>query len=130
MLIRLKFNDNDLIFLKDVRDEPYESVHTTPGGPIQIIMKPWASELEKSGLMGLINIPHFGRLNEAHACVKKLLMCFHGEMLWMNTTIPAIVDLIASIIGLPKDGEDPVQYIHGRDTDKKLAKQLKELFGL
>ena len=39
-LIRLKFDDHDLILLKDVQDEPYESVHTAPGGPIQRILKP------------------------------------------------------------------------------------------
>ena len=67
-------------------------------------------------------MPHFGRLNEAHACVTKLLACFHGGTLWLNTSISVIVDLIASIIGLPKAGEDPTQYIRGRDMDKKLAK--------
>ena len=75
-------------------------------------------------------MPHFGRLNEAHACVKKLLVCFHGEMLWMNTPIPVTFYLIASITSLPKAGEDPAQYIRGRDTEKKISKQLKEHFGL
>ena len=41
-----------------------------------------------------------------------------------------MVDLIANIMGFPKAGEDLTQYIHGQDTDKKLSKQLKELFGL
>ena len=102
----------------------------TPGGPIQRIPKPWASGLEKSGLLGLINMPHFGCLNEAHSFVKQLLACFHGGMLWLDTLIHVIVDLIASIIGFPKVWEHSTQYIHGRDTDKKLAKQLKEHFGL
>ena len=125
-LIRLKFDDHDLLLLKDVRDEPYESVTTAPSGPIQRVSKPWANGLEKSGLLGLINMPHFGRLNEAHACVKQLLACFHGGTLWLNTSIPVTVDLIASITGLLKAGEDPAQYIRGRYMDKKLAKQLKE----
>ena len=100
------------------------------GGPIQRILKPWASGLDKSGLLGLINMPHFGRLNEAHVCVNKLLACFHGGMLWLNTPIPVTVDLIASITSLLQAGEDPTQYIHGRDMDKRLAKQLKERFRL
>ena len=75
-------------------------------------------------------MPHFGFLNEAHACVKKLLACFHGGTLWLNTPIPLTVDLISNIIGFPKAGEDPTQYIRGRDIDKWLAKQLKERFGL
>ena len=75
-------------------------------------------------------MPHFLQLNESHACVKKLLACFHGGTLWLNMLILVTVDLIASITGLSKAGEDPVQYIRGRDTDKKLAKQLNECFGL
>ena len=75
-------------------------------------------------------MPHFGWLNEAHACVKQLLACFHGGTLWLTTLIPVTVDLIAIITGLSKVGEDPTQYIYGRDTDKKLAKKLNEHFGL
>ena len=112
-LIRLKFDDHDLLLLKDVRDEPYESVTIAAGGLVQRIPKPWANGLKKSRLLGLINIPHFGRLNEAHACVKQLLACFHGGMLWLTMLIPVTVDLISSIIGLPKAGEDPAQYIRG-----------------
>ena len=130
MLIKIKFDDHDLHLLKYVQEKPYESGHTMPSRPIQGILKPWASALEKSRLLGHINMPHFGRLNEAHACVKQLLACFHGGMLWPNMSIPFTMDLIASITGLLKVGEDPTQYIHGRDTDKRLAKQLKERFGL
>ena len=55
---------------------------------------------------------------------------FHRGTLWLNMLIPVIVYLIASITGLPKGGEDLKQYIHERDTNKRLAKQLKECFGL
>ena len=117
-LIRLKFNDNDLLLLKYVWDKAYESVPTAPSGVIQQILKPWASGLEKSRLLGLINMPHFGCLNEAHACAKQLLACFNGGMLWLNTSIPITFDLISSITSFPKAGEDPTQYIRGRDTNK------------
>ena len=112
-LIRLKFDDHELFLLKDVWDETYDSVMISLGGPVQRISKPWTSVLEKFGLLELINMPHFGHLNEAHACVKKLLACFHGGMIWMTMSIPITVELIASITGLPKGGEDPAQYIHG-----------------
>ena len=46
----------------------------------------------------------------------------------MNTSIPVTVGLITKITSLPKAGEDPVQYIRGRDMDKKIVKQLKERF--
>ena len=101
-----------------------------PGDPIQRIPQPRASGLENNGLLGLINMPHFGRLNEGHACVKKILACFHGGMLWLNVPIPITVDFIVRIMGMPKAGEDPTHYIRGRDTDKKLSKKLKERFVL
>ena len=107
-----------MLLLKYVWDEPYQSVPMVPGAPLQQIPHPWASGLDNSGLLGLINMPHFRQLNEAHACVKELLSCSHGGKIWLNTPIPIIVDLIASITGLSKAGEDPVQYIHRRDTDK------------
>ena len=108
-LIRLKFKDHDLLLLKYVWDETYESVPTVPGAPIQRIPKPWASGLDQSRLLGLINMPHFGQMNEAHVCVKQLLAYFHGGMLWLNTPIPVTVDLIASITSFSKAGEDPMQ---------------------
>ena len=59
-LVKLNFEDHDLLFLKDVWDEPYESVPMVPGAPIQRIPQPWVSGLNNSGLLGLINMPHFG----------------------------------------------------------------------
>ena len=81
VLIKLKFEDHDLLLLKYVWNEPYESFSMAPGAPIQRIPQPWASGLHKFGLLGLINMPHFGQLNEAHACIKELLACFHGGKL-------------------------------------------------
>ena len=80
-LIKLKFEDHDLLFLKYVQDEPYELVPMGPSAPIQRILEPWASELNKSGLLGLINMPHFGRLDKAHECIKPLLAYFDSRML-------------------------------------------------
>ena len=62
--------------------------------------------------------------------MKQILAFFNGGTLCLNMPIPVTLYLIASITGLPKDGEDLMQYIRGRDTDKKLAKQLNECFGL
>ena len=75
-------------------------------------------------------MPHFGQLNESHVWIKKLLACFHEGTLWLNTPILVTVELIASITILLKAREDPTQYICRRDANKKLAKQLKDRFGL
>ena len=129
-LVKMKYEDHYLLLLKDIADEPYESVPTMLGTPILWIPHPGAQGLDKSGLLGLINMPHFGRLNKANACVKQLLACFHGGKLWLNEPIQVTVDLIANITRFPKVGEDLTQYFRGQDNDKKLSKQLKERFGL
>ena len=59
-LIRLKIEDHDLLLLRDVRDEPYDSIPMGPGAPIRRIPQTWASGLDQYGLLGLINMPHFG----------------------------------------------------------------------
>ena len=105
-LMKLNFEYHDLLLLKNVWDETYESVLMVPSALIQRIPQPWVSGLNKSGLLGLINMPHFGRLNEAHACFKQLLAYFHGGMFYLNKPIPITVNLIAKITGLPKVGEE------------------------
>ena len=75
-------------------------------------------------------MPHFGRLNEANACIKYLLACFHGGTLWLNDPIPVMVDIIFDIMGFPKVDEDLAQYFRGWDNDKRISQQLKERFGL
>ena len=38
--------------------------------------------------------------------------------------------LISEITGVPKDGPDPLQYIHDKDNDRKLAMTLKKSYVL
>ena len=73
-LVKMKYENHDLLLLKDVADEPYQLVPMVPGAPILLIPHPWAQGLDKSGLLGLINMHNFGRLNKAHICVKQLLV--------------------------------------------------------
>ena len=94
------------------------------------ILQPWAHGLDKAGLLGIINMPHFGRLNAANMCVKQLLVCFHGGTLCLDIAIVITVDLISEITGFPKDGVDPSQYFRGIDNDKWFATQLKERYDL
>ena len=128
--MNMKYEYHDLLLWTDVADEPYESLPSVAGGPVVCIPQPWAQVLDKSGLLGLINMPHFGRLNEVNACVKQLLACFHGGMLWLDTPITLTVYFISEIMGLPKDGPDPSQYLKGRDNDKRLKARLKERYDL
>lgn len=88
------------------------------------------SGLNNVGLLGLINMPHFGQLNEANACVKQLLAYFHGGTLWFDTPVKITVDLISDITRFSKDRPDPSYYFRGNDNDKKLAVRLKNPYGL
>ena len=101
-LIRLKFEDHDLLLLKYVRDKPYESIPVGPDAPIQRIPQPWESGLDKLGLLRIINFPQFGWLNESHACVKQLLVCFHGGCLWLDNIFILMSTWFPSTLGFLK----------------------------
>ena len=60
-------------------------------------------------------------MNESNACVKHILVCFHGGTLWLDTPIMVMVELILEIMGFPKDGPEPLQYLKGRDNNKHIA---------
>ena len=67
--------------------------------------------MNKFGLLGLINMLHFGQLNEVNACMKKLLACFHGRYLWLYEPVEVTMELISAITKIHKDGTNPSQYI-------------------
>ena len=69
-LVKMKYEYHDFLLLKDVTDELYQSVLMIPDMLILRNPHPWAQGLDKSRLMGLINMPHFGRLKKENACVK------------------------------------------------------------
>jgi hypothetical protein len=66
----------------------------------------WETGLEKSGILNLLEVPHFGHSLEINACVKLLLSCVHGGTLWLDPPVSIDTALIARITGLPKSGED------------------------
>ena len=100
------------------------------GGPIEHIPQDWVKGLEEVGLLGLINIPHFGRLNEENAYVKQFLAYFHGGTLWLGTPVVIMVDLISNIMWLPKDGPSPSHYLKAWANDKRLAEILNKKYDL
>ena len=73
-------------------------------------------------------MPHFRRLAEVNACVKQILIFFHGGYLWLGTKILITLDLISHITGLHKVGVDPSQYFQGKDNDKNLATKLRNKY--
>jgi hypothetical protein len=61
----------------------------------------WVVGLAKNGILGLLDIPHFGRGQYANNCVKQLMEVTHGGYLWLEQLVSIDVELIAYITGLP-----------------------------
>ena len=80
--------------------------------------------LERSGLLNLLRIPHFGRGAEVNAVVCILLYCVHGGYLWLGNKVDLNIDLIHRITGLSKTGQDPKTNITGKTNDSKLSLAL------
>ena len=86
--------------------------------------------LERSGLLNLLSIPHFGRLIEANVVVRVLLSCIHGGYLWLSNRVDLNVDLIHRITGLSKTGKDPQTHITGKAKDSRLSQELVKKYKL
>jgi hypothetical protein len=87
----------------------------------------WETRLEKSGILNLLEVPHFGRSLEINACVKLLLSCIHGGTLWLDPPVSIDTALIAWITGLPKAGEDPTT-LFNKAGERALSEAMKEKF--
>jgi hypothetical protein len=64
----------------------------------------WATGLEKTGILGLLELPHFGRGQYTNSCIKQLMAVTHGGDIWLDKLISIDVELIAHITGLPSQG--------------------------
>jgi hypothetical protein len=86
----------------------------------------WATRLEKIAILGMLDLPHFGRGQHATACVKQLLAVTHGGDIWLDKLVSIDVELIAKITGLPIRGMDPAQFLDDKTREKTLAKEMKK----
>ena len=60
-----------------------------------------------------------------NACVKQLLVHFHGGYLWLDELLAVVVELILAIMGLPKDGPDLSQEF-GNDFEEALCSRARQ----
>lgn len=86
--------------------------------------------LQPSGLLNLLQIPHFGQINEINVVVKVLLSCVHGGHLWLDRRVNITIDLIHQITGLRKTKADPMTHFVGKDQDRKLAARFIKKYSL
>lgn len=56
------------------------------GKPIMVPVQ-WIIGLYNSGIMNLLNIPHFRRGKNVGLCVKQLLVKVNGGILWMDRPV-------------------------------------------
>jgi hypothetical protein len=73
-----------------------DSIGIGPLGDPILQPKPWAAGLENTGILNLLEIPHFGRGKEVNNCIKQLIAVLHGGFLWMEHPISIDVELITS----------------------------------
>jgi hypothetical protein len=100
-----------------------------PSGAPLLEPAQWILGLYNTWIMNLLDIPHFGHSKYINGCVKQLLARVHGGVLWMDRLVPINVDLIATITGLPMDGEKPEQYLEDKTKEKAISDEIKENYG-
>jgi hypothetical protein len=88
----------------------------------------WAIGLEKIGILGLLDLPHFGRGQYTNSCVKKLLEVTHGGDIWLDKIVSINVELIDHITGFPSWSMDPMQFLDDKTKEKELAEEMKNKY--
>ena len=95
----------------------------------RLVPQPWTQQLDRSSILNVMKIPHFGRHQEVNACVKFLLSAYHHGYLWLDRRIVVDTNLITKITMFSMKGPNPQQYYHGKTMDKALAKRIQDLYG-
>ena len=129
-IMKMKYEDHDLLESTEITVDPFVPNTGAYNDPTVCTLHDWARGLERLGILGLINMPYFGRLVEDNACAKQLLACFHGGYLWLHQPMPVTQELILQNMGLLVHGPDSSQYFRDKDNDKRLAAKLKKKFGM
>jgi hypothetical protein len=130
---KLKYSDHDVAdadkFLEFAKRVYMETVGVNSvGEPIDQPLH-WETGLEKTRILGLLDLPHFGRGQYAGVCVKQLLAVTHGGDIWLDKLVSIDVELIANITGFPSRGMDPAQFLDEKTKEKSLAEEMKKKYG-
>jgi hypothetical protein len=130
---KLKYSDHDVAdtdkFLEFAKRVYLETMGINLiGEPIDQPLQ-WATGLEKTGILGLLDLPHFGRGQYTSSCVKQLLAVTHGGDIWLDKLVSIDVELIAHITGFPSRGMDPMQFLDDKSKEKTLAEEMKKKYG-
>ena len=74
-------------------------------------------------------MPHFGWSTKVNACVRQLLVSFHGGCLWLKIKHYVDVKLIATITRIPLAGVDPMPFFK-KYQDTLMTNKLKDKYDL
>ena len=77
-----------------------------------------------------MHVPHFGGTVKVNTCMKKLLVCFHGLFLWIDSDIYVYVELISTITWIPKAGVDSTSFFSKKEHDLNLVTGMKEKYNI
>jgi hypothetical protein len=88
---KLRYSDHDVTHANKFHEfalHVYMERKVTTSSRVPIIFpKKWIAGLYNTGIMNLLEIPHFGRGKDVDNCVKKLLEFVHGGILWMDILV-------------------------------------------
>jgi hypothetical protein len=128
-IVVLKFNDFNL---RDHKNHnmltPYKYLTKMKGKNSKIIPQSWTMNLMHSTLLNVMKIPYIGRHQEVNTYVKLLLLCYHGNYLWLDSHITVDPTLIYRIKGLSMQGPDSQEFYPGKSTDRALAQNIKDTY--
>jgi hypothetical protein len=130
---KLKYSDHDVAdtdkFLEFAKRVYMETVGINSIGEPMDQPLCWATGLEKTRILGLLDLPHFGRGQYVGACIKQLLAVTHDGDIWLEKFVSIDIDIIASITGFPSQGMDPVHFLDDKTKEKSLAEEMKKKYG-
>jgi hypothetical protein len=88
----------------------------------------WAIGLDKTRILGLIDLPHFDRGQYTNICVKQLMSLTHGGDIWLDKLVSIDVELIAHITGFPSRGMDIAQFLNDKTKEKSIAEEMNKKY--
>ena len=119
----LKYQDYNLldhIKFPQFQVDQYMAIIVKPTTKVEALtLQAWIASLQPSGLLNLLQIPHFERSNEINAIVKFLLSYVHGGHLWLDRRVDIMIDLIHQVTGLRKIRADPAANFCGKGSRQK-----------
>jgi hypothetical protein len=89
----------------------------------------WTTGLEKTWILGLLDLPHFDRGQYINSCIKQLMEVTHDRDIWLDKLVLIDVEIIAHITGLSSRGMDPAQFINYKTKEKSLMEEMKKKYG-